>query len=109
MTSPAGWKQRRSDMGYEIEIAIGAVEELKAIKRYYRRAIIDAIEQELTHQPTTETRNRKLLVGLKPDFEHVPPVWEFRVGDYRVFYDVNVEQVRAVREKPPHATTEQIT
>ena len=41
-----------------------------------------------------------------------PPIWELRVGAYRVFYDVdedlNVVYVRAVREKPPDKRTEDI-
>lgn len=58
------------------------------------------------------TKNRKILVSLIPPFEVVPPVWELRVGDHRVFYDVAEEEeavyVRAVRHKPPHRTTEEI-
>jgi mRNA-degrading endonuclease RelE of RelBE toxin-antitoxin system len=42
----------------------------------------------------------------------VQPVWELRVGEYRVFYDVDEVGgqvvVRAVRRKPPHKTTEEI-
>ncbi len=42
----------------------------------------------------------------------VPPIWELRVGDWRVFYDVEEKAgkvfVRAVRHKPPHKTTEEI-
>jgi mRNA-degrading endonuclease RelE of RelBE toxin-antitoxin system len=99
-------------MPYEIEISVAAVEELKEIEPYYRQPVVDAIDQELAHQPTTETRNRKLLVGLAPSFEHVPPIWQLRVGDYRVFYDVDeqrqVVSIRAIREKPPHVTTEDI-
>ena len=41
-----------------------------------------------------------------------PPIWELRVGDYRVFYDVapaeQVVYVRAVRRKPAGKTTEDI-
>lgn len=41
----------------------------------------------------------------------VEPVWELRVGEYRVFYDVNegtsVVMIRAIRHKPPHKTTEE--
>ncbi len=63
-------------------------------------------------QPTTETRNKKILVGLTPPWEHVPPVWELRVGQYRVFYDVDVAEqrvaVRVVRRKGPDNTTEEI-
>lgn len=40
------------------------------------------------------------------------PVWELRVGEYRVFYDVDeataIVYIRAIRHKPPHKTTEEI-
>jgi hypothetical protein len=66
----------------------------------------------LTHQPTQETRNKKLLPGLKTPWDAVLSVWELRVGDYRVFYDVDNAQrrvtIRAIRRKPPHTTTEEI-
>ena len=49
---------------------------------------------------------------LVPPFEAVPPVWQLRIGDHRVFSDVDSVHkkvfVRAVRRKPPHLTTEQI-
>jgi mRNA-degrading endonuclease RelE of RelBE toxin-antitoxin system len=47
-----------------------------------------------------------------PPWTAEPPIWELRVGEYRVFYDVSPEAkvvyVRAVRRKPPHRTTEEI-
>ena len=53
-----------------------------------------------------------MLMGLVPPWDAVPPVWELRVGDFRVFYDLDKNDryvfVRAVREKPPHRTTEEI-
>ena len=53
-----------------------------------------------------------VLVGLVPPWQHEPPVWELRVDEYRVFYDVDQEgsrvTVRAIRHKPPHTTTEEI-
>jgi mRNA-degrading endonuclease RelE of RelBE toxin-antitoxin system len=46
-----------------------------------------------------------------PPWEHVPPVWQLRVGDHRVLYDVAAEArlvvVRAVRRKG-RSTTEEI-
>jgi hypothetical protein len=56
------------------------------------------------------TRNRKMLPDLVPPFFRVPPVWEIRVGDFRVYYDVDDEvvNIRAIRTKPPHQTTEQV-
>ena len=53
-----------------------------------------------------------MLVALAPPWEHVEPVWELRLGEYHIFYDVDEEAsvviVRAVRHKPPHSTTEEI-
>ena len=99
-------------MAYEISITPSALGELKEIEAYYRRQITEAIDARLRHEPTVETRKRKLLAGIEPDFENVPPIWQLRVGDFRVFYDVdesgNTVIVRAVREKPPHLQTEEI-
>jgi hypothetical protein len=51
-----------------------------------------------------------MLPDLVPPFFRVPPVWEIRVGDFRVYYDVDDEvvNIRAIRTKPPHQTTEQV-
>jgi mRNA-degrading endonuclease RelE of RelBE toxin-antitoxin system len=74
--------------------------------------LLDEIAQHLSHEPNRETRNKKILRGLTPPWEHVEPVWELRVAEYRVFYDVDEAAgeviVRAVRRKPPHKTTEEI-
>jgi mRNA-degrading endonuclease RelE of RelBE toxin-antitoxin system len=97
---------------YEIEYAEGVVDDLANLRAYQRKQILDRIEVQLTHQPTQQTRNKKILVGLIPPWEHVEPVWELRVGEYRVFYDVDEEAsivtIRAIRHKPPHKTTEDI-
>lgn len=99
-------------MAYAIEIVPSALDELKRIKPFHRQLIRKAINQQLTTQPTIESKNRKPLHGAKPDFEHVPPLSQLRVRLFRVFYDVNdAEQlvfIRAVREKPLHTTTEDI-
>jgi len=58
------------------------------------------------------TRNRKPLANLIPPWTAELPIWELRVGAYRVFYDVSEEEkvvyVRAVRKKPAGTTTEEI-
>ena len=63
---------------------------------------------ELTHEPAAPSRQRKCLVDLTPSFEHEPPIWELRVGNVRVFYDVNETDrrvhVRAVRRKDTQTT-----
>ena len=59
-----------------------------------------------------ETRNRKPLVGLRHPWNQAEPVWELRIGTYRVFYEVDAPGqrviVHAVRRKLPHQTTEEI-
>jgi mRNA-degrading endonuclease RelE of RelBE toxin-antitoxin system len=97
---------------YELEYTEGVAEDLKGLRASDRRRILDKIDEQLTHNPTEETRNKKILVGLKPPWEYEEPVRELRIGKYRVFYDVDQEGqrviIRAVREKPPHQTTEEI-
>lgn len=99
-------------MAFAVQIVPSALEELQAIKSFYRRQIADAIDEQLRRQPTTATRHRKILEVTEASFVFDSPLWELRVGNYRVFYDVDEEgnnvYVRAVREKPPHATTEEV-
>jgi mRNA-degrading endonuclease RelE of RelBE toxin-antitoxin system len=99
-------------MPFQIEVTDLAETELSAIHVFDRRRIVDVVREQLTHQPTVETRNRKRLDAAAPAFDHVAPVWELRVGDYRVFYDVNAENetvyLRAVRLKQQGQTTEEI-
>lgn len=69
-------------MPYEIEFADTAINHLAELTARERSTAIDAIEEQLWHEPLVETRNRKLL---RPN-----PIasWELRVGVLRVFYDV---------------------
>ena len=79
---------------------------------YYRNQILDEIEEQLTHEPNIKTRNRKRLENLIPPWQTVMSIWELRVGEYRVFYDVSptesVVYVRAVRRKSRGTKTEDI-
>ena len=97
---------------FKIEYAEDVVDDLASLRAHMRTRILDQIEAQLLHQPTHQTRNRKLLPGLKPPWEHIEPVWELRFGEFRVFYDVDettrLVKIRAVRHKPPHKTTKEI-
>lgn len=99
-------------MSYAIFVHETAADEIEALRAYDQRRVLAAIEEQLSQQPTGATRRRKCLVGLVPRFEHVLPIWELRVGDFRVFYDVDQAQnqvhIRAVRRKMPSETTEDI-
>ena len=97
---------------YEIEYVEGVADGLKRLRVGQHKRILDSIDKNLKYEPTRQTRNRKILVGLIPPWEYIEPVWELRVGEYRVFYDVDEEasavMVRAIRHKPPDKTTEEI-
>ena len=73
---------------------------------------MDDVQRKLSHEPGRPTKHIKQLRNLVPPFEAVPPIWQLRTGDYRVFCDVEEVQrrvmVRAVKRKPPHRTTEDI-
>jgi mRNA-degrading endonuclease RelE of RelBE toxin-antitoxin system len=94
----------------DIRFAEGAVVDLEAFPSFRRAAIADAIERQLSRAPLTPSRNRKELVGLVPPWDQVRPVWELRVGEHRVFYDVDpdgrVVIVQAVRHKGRKTTGE---
>lgn len=47
--------------------------------------VLDSVDEQLTYQPTVETRNRK---PMRPN--PLAP-WELRIGNLRVYYDVEEE------------------
>jgi mRNA-degrading endonuclease RelE of RelBE toxin-antitoxin system len=99
---------------YDIWFSCSVEGELKKLRTYDQRVILKEIEKQLTHQPERGTKKKKLLEDLGPpdDWDAVPPMWQLRIGDFRVFYDVDLGNkrvhVRAIRKKPPHKTTEEI-
>lgn len=97
---------------YRIEYAEGVADDFASLRAYDRKRILDHLEEQLKYEPTKKTRNRKPLSGLIPPWEYIDPVWELRLGTYRVFYDVDEKtslvKIRAIRHKPPHKTTEEI-
>lgn len=97
---------------YTIRFALGTLSDLKRLSAYRRTILLEAIETQLAYEPTAPTKNRKLLVNLIPPWDAVPPIWELRVGEYRVFYDVSAEEqtvyIRAIRRKPTGSRTEEI-
>jgi mRNA-degrading endonuclease RelE of RelBE toxin-antitoxin system len=71
---------------------------------------LDDVDKQLTKEPMTPTKRRELLEGLVPPRDSVRPVWQLRVGDFRVFYDIDQEReqviIRAVRRKGTKSTEE---
>jgi mRNA-degrading endonuclease RelE of RelBE toxin-antitoxin system len=97
---------------YEVRFAVGVADDLRSVRASERRRILEEVQRKLVHEPTRPTKHIKRLERLLLPFEHMPPIWQLRIGDYRVFYDVGDAKrlviVRAVRRKPAHMTTEQI-
>lgn len=97
---------------YSVRFAASVVTDLKQLRASERRRVLDEVERRLTNEPVRPTKKIKQLRKLVPPFEAEPPIWQLRVGDLRVFYDVDETErlvaVRAVRRKPPHRTTEEI-
>ncbi len=61
------------------------------IESKYHRLVATTIEEQLSHTPATETRNRKPLETPAA----LGATWELRFGpknSFRVFYDVNHEE-----------------
>jgi len=77
-------------MPYGIEFEPDTEHHLKMHTKSDRVMILDSINDQLTHTPAVETRNRKLL---RPN-----PLsqMELRIGAFRVFYDV-IESEKKVR------------
>ena len=97
-------------MPFTVKIELSAVEDLERIRVFDRRRIVQAIDDQLIHQPNARTRNRKMLEGVPASFSDELLLWELRVGEFRVLYVVGEEivSVRRILTKPPHHTTDQI-
>jgi mRNA-degrading endonuclease RelE of RelBE toxin-antitoxin system len=97
---------------FQIEYSASVSDDLADLNARDRKTVLDRIDEQLSHEPTRKTRNKKVIAGLVPPWDHEPPIWQLRVGEYRVFYDVDEQGervfVRAIRHKPPHKTTEEI-
>ena len=66
-------------MPYRIEYSPDAEEHMRTLTSRQQAIILETVERQLTHQPTTETRNRK---PMRPN--PVAP-WELRIGNLRVY------------------------
>jgi mRNA-degrading endonuclease RelE of RelBE toxin-antitoxin system len=67
---------------YKIEYSPDTEEHFEVLTARQQSTILDTVERQLQYQPTVETRNRK---PMRPN--PVAP-WELRIGDLRVYYDV---------------------
>ncbi|MEK6606524.1 MAG: type II toxin-antitoxin system RelE/ParE family toxin [Myxococcota bacterium] len=90
---------------YEIEYQPEAAAELQRIRAYDRVRILDEIAKHLAEAPLAMKGRRKKLDLGDGDF-----VYQLRVGEFRVFYDVDENEgaviVRHVRRKGRNTTGE---
>jgi mRNA-degrading endonuclease RelE of RelBE toxin-antitoxin system len=75
---------------FAIEFRPDAIEDLALLRKFDQQQIIHIIETQLRNQATEESRNRKRL---RPN---QLAEWELRIGDFRVFYDVDSETASVV-------------
>ena len=72
-------------MAYHIEYSPATDDHLQVLTARQRAAVFDAVDEQLTHQPGIETRNRK---PMRPN--PMAP-WELRIGELRVYYEIAEE------------------
>ncbi len=78
-------------MQYTILLSPEAVEDLRGLKANVRSEVKDALETFLRHQPTKTSKARiKRLRGI------ARPHYRLRVGDVRVFYDIEGSEVHVL-------------
>ncbi len=72
-------------MPYRIDYSPEAEDHLRELTARQQETVLDAVDEQLIYQPTVETRNRKIM---RPN--PLAP-WELRIGQLRVYYDVEEE------------------
>ena len=84
---------RRGHMAYRIRFSPEADDHVATLTARQRAMLLDVVGQQLHHEPTVQTRNRKRMqAGEKMS---IAP-WELRIGNLRVYYDVYERPARLV-------------
>ncbi len=73
-------------MGYEIRWSPNARDHLRRLPAHQRALVLDEVERHLIQRPAEPTQKQKQLA------ENPLATWELRLGDLRVFYDVNRQE-----------------
>lgn len=74
-------------MAYIIDVQTDAHNELAALRKVDEVKIREAIARHLTYEPTLESKSR-----IKHLRDGTIPPYRLRVDNFRVFYDVDVEE-----------------
>jgi mRNA-degrading endonuclease RelE of RelBE toxin-antitoxin system len=81
-------------VAYDIRFSGEADEHMGELTARQRATVLDAVDRQLLHEPTKDTRNRKRMQSDKAPF--IAP-WELRVDELRVYYDVEEEPKAVVK------------
>ncbi|HYG73523.1 MAG TPA: type II toxin-antitoxin system RelE/ParE family toxin [Planctomycetota bacterium] len=79
-------------MKFKVVFQTEAAKELENLRSVHRSAILAAVEKILTSTPTVESRSK-----IKKLRQPAPASYRLRVGDYRVFYDVEGVRVTVLK------------
>ena len=79
-------RHRSKHRRHRIDYAESVVDHLKRLGAHDRAIVIDAIEEQLSFAPSTQTRNRKRMEenSLGADFE-------LRIRMFRVYYEIDAD------------------
>jgi len=82
-------------VAYRIEYSPDSEDHMNSLTKRQRVIVMDTVDEQLVYQPNIETRNRK---PMRPN--PIAP-WELRIGDLRVYYDIeekpeSIVYIRAV-------------
>ena len=82
--------ERVLGMAFDIEFTEPAANHVRSFRKFDQKIILAGVDEQLRHEPTKETKHRKRLGP------NDLATWELRIGDFRVFYDVETLKSREV-------------
>lgn len=77
-------------MAYRLVLSADARDHLRGLTARARATVLDQVDEQLMHQPTVRTRNRK------PMEPNPMATWELRIGNHRVYYRLSEEEEQIV-------------
>lgn len=76
-------------IGFEIHLKPSAIKDMDKLRKYDAAMVANGMENHLSRNPTKESKSRiKRLRGISD------PDYRLRIGDYRVFYNVDRTELR---------------
>jgi hypothetical protein len=101
---PHGHSVIISQYGYRLSFSRQSTDHLRGFNARDQRVLLDAILNQLSHQPGVATRNRKLLR------QNPLATWELRVGHFHVYFDISegtdpIVEIQAIGVKDRNVVT----